>query len=184
MSSSRLGRYKGALVTIVVALVAFVAGVGIYPSVVHVQPSATTVFVQPTTSTEFVTPTTTVLLYSSATSQVTQAEWLPATNQVISWTDASNYVGQYVTVQGTIVYTYFSTYSDTTFLDFNYPYQGYFYAVIFSSDLGNFNFQPVSFYLNKEVRVTGTIQIYNGSPEIIVSSPSQIEVAYMGFSYP
>jgi DNA/RNA endonuclease YhcR with UshA esterase domain len=115
---------------------------------------------------------------------MTQGEWLPTTTQVISWTQASNYVGQYVTVQGTIVYTYFSTYSDTTFLDFNYPYQGYFYIVIFSSSLGNFNFQPVSFYLNKEVRVTGTIQLYNGSPEIIVSSPSQIEVAYMEFSYP
>ncbi len=88
-----------------------------------------------------------------------------------------------MTVDGTVVSTFVSS-KDNTFLDFNIPYQGYFYAVIFSNDLGNFNFSPASYYLNKEVRITGLVQIYNGSPEIIVNSPSQIEVAYMGFNYP
>lgn len=55
---------------------------------------------------------------------------------------------------------------------------------IFASDLSNFEFSPSSFYMNKEVRITGTIQLYNGAPEIVVHSPSQIEVGYMGFSYP
>jgi micrococcal nuclease len=70
------------------------------------------------------------------------------------------------------------------FLDFHDPYQGYFVAVIFSSDVKNFPFPADSFYRNKEVRITGTIQLYQGAPEIIVHSPSQIEVACMGFNYP
>jgi hypothetical protein len=99
---------------------------------------------------------------------------------MIQYTQAGSYVGQSKTVEGTIVYTYI--YGSNVFLDFHYPYQGYFYAYIPSTS--NFRFSPASFYLNKEVRVTGTIVLYNGTPEIIVYSPSQIEVAYMGFNYP
>jgi hypothetical protein len=99
---------------------------------------------------------------------------------VIQYTEAGSYVGQVKTVEGTIVYTDVS--GPNVFLDFHYPYQGYFYAYIPSAS--NFGFSPASFYLNKEVRVTGTIVLYNGTPEIIVYSPSQIEVAYMGFNYP
>jgi len=101
---------------------------------------------------------------------------------VIAWTAATNFIGQYVTVEGTIVYTHYaSSGGGTNFLDFHYPYDGYFYGVIFSSDSGNFKCSITQFYLNKEVHITGTIQLYRGSPEIIVHSPSQIEVAYMGF---
>jgi micrococcal nuclease len=99
---------------------------------------------------------------------------------VIQYTQAGNYVDQVKTVEGTIVYTYVS--GSNVFLDFHYPYQGYFYVYIPSTS--NFRFSPASFYLNKEVRVTGTIVLYKGTPEIIVNSPSQIEVAYVGFNYP
>jgi hypothetical protein len=99
---------------------------------------------------------------------------------VIQYTQAGSYVGQRKTVEGTIVYTY--VYGSNVFLDFHYPYQGYFYVYIPSAS--NFNFSPASFYLNKEVRVTGAIVLYEGTPEIIVNSPSQIEVAYTGFNYP
>ena len=101
---------------------------------------------------------------------------------MISYTQAGSYVNQLKTVEGTIVYTAVS--GGNVFLDFHYPYQGYFYVVIFSSSVGNFKFSPASFYMNKEVRVTGTIVLYKGTPEIIVNTPSQIEVAYMGFNYP
>jgi len=102
---------------------------------------------------------------------------------VVSYLQASNYAGQSKTVEGTVVRTYTSS-KGNVFLDFHDPYQGYFDAVIFSNDVANFHFNPASFYLNKEVRITGTIQMYQGAPEIIVHSPSQIEVAYMGFNYP
>ncbi|MGP8126793.1 MAG: hypothetical protein ACLP9D_03195 [Candidatus Bathyarchaeia archaeon] len=109
------------------------------------------------------------------------AKWLTPTAPVVSWTDASSYVGQTVAIEGTIVYTYYSSYSGTSFLDFHYPYQGYFYGVVFSSDAGNFKCSITDFYLNKDVRIIGPVQLYNGAPEIIVSSPSQVEVAYQGF---
>src|SRR5208337_4410520 len=109
------------------------------------------------------------------------AQWQTPTAPVVSWTNANNYVGQTVAVQGTIVYTYYSSYSSTSFLDFHNPYQGYFYGVVFSSDAGNFKCSITNFYLNQEVRITGMVQLYKGAPEIIVSSPSQIEVAYKGF---
>ena len=124
---------------------------------------------------------------STATSQIRtstsqRAKWITSNVNVISYSQAASYAGQSKTVEGTIVHTYVS--GGTVFLDFHYPFQGYFYAVIFSSSVGNFKFQPASFYLNKEVRITGLIQMYQGAPEIIVNTPSQIEVANMGFNYP
>jgi hypothetical protein len=117
----------------------------------------------------------------------------------VSWTAASNYVGETVAVEGVILYTY-SSYSGTTFLDFHtngntnrnqievgrtysfdFPYQGYFSGAVFSSDTGNFKCSISNFYLNKDVRITGMVQLYKGAPEIIISNPSQIEVAYQGF---
>ena len=108
------------------------------------------------------------------------SKWLTTTTPVVSWANALNYVGQNVVIEGTVVYT--KPYGSMAFLDFHYPYQGYFYIYIPSAS--NFPFSPTSFYLNREVRVTGTITLYKGAPEIIVNSPSQIEVAYMGFNHP
>jgi len=114
-------------------------------------------------------------------------KWLVCSDpNVISWQDTKNYEGETKTVEGTIVGTYRSS-SNAVYLHFHDPYQGYFYAVIFSSDLKNFPFKPEDFYRGKEIRVTGLIQFYQGSrdhPEITVKNPSQIEVANMGFNYP
>jgi DNA/RNA endonuclease YhcR with UshA esterase domain len=113
------------------------------------------------------------------------SEWVTPSAPVVSWTDAGNRVGQYVAVQGTIVRTFYYFpqyyYDGAYFLVLGTLYQGYFYGVILSSDSVNFKCSITQFYLNKDVRITGTIQLYNGAPEIIVSSPSQIEVAYMGY---
>jgi len=173
-----------AVAIILAIIVAFSAGVVTwsYINQMKVPVSVTTTVSVPlleTASTSVVTTTSTssIVLYSSTT----EVEWLPATTQVVSWDQASNYVGQYVAVEGTIVYTYYSSYSGTSFLDFHYPYQGYFAGVVFSSGAGNFKCSITDFYLNKDVRITGTIQLYNGQPQIIVNSPSQIEVAYQGF---
>jgi len=174
---------KIAAATILAMVVAFSAGIGVgfYIGQIRTSISVTTSASAPLvllTSAVTSTATTPLSFHSSATSA---PEWLPTTNQVVSWDQASNYVGQYVTVEGTIVYTYYSSYSGTYFLDFHNPYQGYFAAVIFSSGSGSFTCSITDFYLNKEVRITGTISLYQGQPQIIVSSPSQIEVAYMGF---
>jgi hypothetical protein len=114
------------------------------------------------------------------------SEWLTPSAPVVSWTDAINHVSQRVTVQGTIAETYYYFYryyfDGAYFLVFHYPNEGYFYGVILSSDSSNFKCSIAEFYLNKHVRITGTIQLYDGVPEITVAAPSQIEVAYQGFS--
>lgn len=175
------------VIAILIIVVAVAAGVAILP---YMAPEPAQPLQVGTTSsfgisvgrstTEFPPPTSQAAAVTTETVQ--SGKWLLASTKVILWSEASAYMNQYVTVEGTVVYTKNS--KGTIFLDFHFPYQGYFYAVIFSSSSQNFPFSPTDFYLNKEVRITGTIQPYNGSPEIIVSSPSQIEVAYMGFNYP
>lgn len=185
MRASDLLQRKVSVAAILIVIIAFSAGIAVWSYTTHLASQAYFTVTSSVVSSVSITVTST---YSPVTSSptfvsATSAEWLPTSNQVIQYTEASNYVGQSVTVEGIIVYTYSSD-TMTTFLDFHYPYQGYFYAVIFVGDLSNFRFQPSSFYLNKDVRVTGTIQLYKGTPELIVWSPSQIEVAYMGFNYP
>jgi micrococcal nuclease len=105
----------------------------------------------------------------------------PITDEgVISYLDAGKYIGQTKTVEGTIVKTFKYTKGKIIFLNFHDPYQGYFTAIIWSSDWDKFPFAPEVYYKGKEVRVTGEIIEYKGSPEIVVREPSQIEVAYGG----
>lgn len=183
---ARSQRAKPVVIAILVVVV-LAAGVAALPYLATnaAPPAQTATFsffqasVVPTTM-ELIPTTSQAAIVTTPTTQ--KVKWLPSTTKVISWTDASNYVDQYVTVEGTIVFTKYS--AGTTFLDFHMPYQSYFYAVIYSSASSSFHFSAVGFYLDKEVRITGNIQLYKGSPEIIVNSPSQIEVAYMGFNYP
>jgi len=149
---------------------------GVVPGTTHY-----VTFTSTSVQTAFVTSTVSVTPTSAVTQQ--GQKWLNPSQQVVPYLDAGKYVGQTKTVEGIIVATYRSS-SNTVFLNFHDPYKGYFTAVIFSSDLSKFTFKPEEFYKGKEVRVTGQIQLYQGAPEIIVRSPSQIEVAYMGFNYP
>ena len=94
-----------------------------------------------------------------------------------------------VTVEGFIVRTYYAQKSrgKPTFLDFHDPYEGYFKCVIWEEDkqsperirdnfIEAFPPDPGTYFLNKKVRVEGSIVIYHGDPEIILSDPSQIWV--------
>lgn len=49
-------------------------------------------------------------------------------------------------------------------------------VVIFGESRNNFSFKPEDFYPGKNICVTGTIQMYKGKPEIIVTSPKVIEI--------
>jgi DNA/RNA endonuclease YhcR with UshA esterase domain len=122
------------------------------------------------------TPTQTPKL--SPVSSQSKTKWKSSDEGVISYLDADNYIGQKKTVEGTIVKTFKYTKGKTIFLNFHDPYQGYFTAIIWSSDWGKFPFAPEEYYKGKEVRVTGEIIEYKGSPEIVVRDPSQIEVVY------
>ncbi len=136
------------------------------------------------TVTERITEEKSVIKETSTQVQETieESKWFSSDGEVISYMEADKYVGKTKTVEGTIVRTYKS--SSSIFLNFHDPYQGYFYVVIFKDDWGNFPFNPDDYYRGLEVRVTGQIKEYQGSPEIIVEYPSQIEVANKGFDYP
>ena len=97
-------------------------------------------------------------------------------NDVISYLDADDYIGQTKTVEGTIVNTFKYTKGNVIFLNFHDPYEGYFTAIIWSSDWSKFPVSPDIYYKYEKVRVTGEIIEYKGSSEIVVDDPSQIEI--------
>lgn len=94
--------------------------------------------------------------------------------KVISWQNAADYYGEYATVEGTIVATYNS--GKACFLNFHPNYKRYFTAVIFASAFSRFPANPENYYRGKKVHVSGYIKEYKGKPEIILNSPSQIEI--------
>ena len=98
-----------------------------------------------------------------------------------------NHPEEVVTVEGVIVRTYYATNSKgkPTFLDFHDPYEGYFQCVIWQEDkqtskpirdqfIEAFPPNPETYFLDKKVRVEGKIEIYKGTPEIVLDDPSQI----------
>lgn len=93
---------------------------------------------------------------------------------VISWKDAAEYYGQIKTVEGTVVLT--NNIGKACFLNFHPNWKVYFTAVIFASDFHKFPPNPEDYYLFKKVRVRGLIKEYKGKPEIILKSPTQIEI--------
>ena len=100
-----------------------------------------------------------------------------------------NETGRTVTVEGTVVRTFYAAESKgkPTFLDFHDPYQGWFMCLIWEEDresgelvrekfVATFPPNPESYFLDKRVRVRGRINIYQGTPEMVLTEPSQIWV--------
>jgi DNA/RNA endonuclease YhcR with UshA esterase domain len=98
----------------------------------------------------------------------------PAPEGVISWRDAERYAGQEVTVEGTIVHTYDS--GKVTFLNFDEDYRNTLTIVIFPSLYDQFPDKPAAYFKDKPVQVTGQVKMYEGSPEIVIEDPAQIQV--------
>lgn len=94
--------------------------------------------------------------------------------EVISWLNTADYYGKIKTVEGKVVVA--NNTGKVCFLNFNKDWKNYFTAVIFSSDFDKFPANPEEYYLNRKVRVTGLIKEFKGKPEIIVKSPSQIQI--------
>lgn len=98
----------------------------------------------------------------------------PAYSDTISPAQAVEYAGQEVVLEGVVSQVSVSG-KGTTFLNFGgvYPNE-VFYAVIFAnnSDL----FPGVENLEGRNVAVTGMIEIYKGKPEILLTSPDQLEL--------
>jgi hypothetical protein len=96
-------------------------------------------------------------------------------DDVIPVEDAAAFIGQKITVEGTVVRTYNS--GGAVFLNFSPDANGVFTAVIFPDDWPKFPAPPENLFYGKWVRIEGVVEEYQGTPEIIIKDPWQIEVA-------
>jgi hypothetical protein len=93
--------------------------------------------------------------------------------------EAAAHVGEKVTVCGAVAgAAHFDRLrGEPTFLNFDRPYPAQsFTVVIWGENNGKFERPPHQLFSGKEVCVTGTIETYNGKPQIEVRDPSQITV--------
>lgn len=97
----------------------------------------------------------------------------PAAVRTIPAAEAGNYVGQSVTVEGTV--SGVSRLGSVTFIDMGgcYPNSA-FAGVIFADDMAASG--DVSGLAGKTVDVTGVVKLYKGKPEIVIRSKDQIRV--------
>jgi hypothetical protein len=102
-----------------------------------------------------------------------------AAGKWIAAADAAQHVGEEAAVCGSVAGAKYAaqTRGRPTFLDFEKPYPGeVFRVVIWGSDRAKFKDPPERMYARKNVCVTGRIQLYRGSPEIIVHDPAQLSL--------
>jgi len=101
---------------------------------------------------------------------------LRAQNRIVPDSQAAQFVGQSVTVEGVVVQVSTSPRSNTTFLNFGARYPNHiFNAVIFRSAAAQFP-NPQQ-WEGKRVRVTGTVRLYQGKPEIVLETGVQLTTA-------
>jgi len=99
--------------------------------------------------------------------------------KAIPASDAVNYIGEIKTVYGEVVwakyYWWFRGQPTYMNLDESYPEQ-IFTVVIWGVDRQEFGMPPENRFKNKIICVTGLIEEESGIPQIVVSSPSQIQI--------
>ena len=106
----------------------------------------------------------------------------PATDsppRAITPENAGKYIGQTVTVCGTVASAKYSaqTKGQPTYLNLNRPYPNQIFSVlIWGRDRPKFAEPPEAFYQGANICVTGRITSFRGAPEIVVHAPSQIAV--------
>ena len=97
---------------------------------------------------------------------------------VISCHEAKDHVGERTAVYGTVVSTKYASESNgkPTFLDmcYAYPHPNRFTVVIWDDNRDKFPQPPEDYYNARTIYVSGLIILYDGVPQIEVTSPSQI----------
>ncbi|HSF80408.1 MAG TPA: hypothetical protein VLA49_04210 [Anaerolineales bacterium] len=98
----------------------------------------------------------------------------------LSWEQARDHAGEQATVCGPVVDGVYASESQgkPTFLNLGMPYPevGRFTVLIWGDDRASFPEPPEEWYFGKTICVSGEIEIYRGTAEIIVEQPGQIEV--------
>jgi micrococcal nuclease len=105
--------------------------------------------------------------------------------ETLTAAEARNHIGETATVCGKVVSANFAARSRglPTFLNLDQPYPHQIFTIlIWGRSRGDFG-NPEKTYSGKSVCVTGAILEYRGTPEMILSDPSQIS-AQSGFFWP
>lgn len=97
---------------------------------------------------------------------------------VISIDSVSAYIGKTVNVCDKVAGTFITTGDKpVTYLNLGADYpKTKLTIVIFQKDLQHFSFVPSDHYKNMNVCVSGEIGVYKERPQIVVMSPTQIEI--------
>ena len=93
---------------------------------------------------------------------------------VVEWQDARSVVGQMAYVCGKVIGV--PTVGKITFVNFDAQRPVRFSGVIFDDKLTNFPKPPAEMYNGKIVKISGTVSLFKDQPQIVVTSPAQIEV--------
>jgi hypothetical protein len=104
-----------------------------------------------------------------------------AAGDIVAAADAGQHVGTHATVEGDV--TTVAAEADSVVLGFAADGGG-FRAVLVRSLVSGLPPDPARVYANRRVRVTGLVQRFRGRPEMILESPSQIEVVDVGGAPP
>ena len=94
----------------------------------------------------------------------------------ISAYDAISYVGEIARVYGEVSEVWYSRESRQYYLYIGGPYPYNDFTVILDShDARRFSFDPVRFFTNRHISVTGLISTFDGKPEILVKKRKQVD---------
>jgi len=88
---------------------------------------------------------------------------------VISYQQAELFRGKRVIVEGRIKDT--AATDSVNYLNFSENYQHTLSLVIFNRNLNKFDYQPAEYLLDKKIKVLGVVELYQGSPQIIIDDP-------------
>lgn len=98
----------------------------------------------------------------------------PAVSGEVTPQEASQHIGEYATVVGTVAQVSRSR-GGTTFVNFGGRFPNHiFYAVIFKKYAGKF--PDIGRLAGREIAINGKIELYKGNPQIILFSTEQLEL--------
>lgn len=103
----------------------------------------------------------------------------PAQQRTLTATEAKNHVGETATVCGVVASARYAASSrgQPTFVNLDQPYPNQLFTlVIWGSARGAFPQAPEVAYRAKRICVTGLIDTYRGSPQIVAHGPDAIRV--------
>lgn len=97
--------------------------------------------------------------------------------QMVSAYDSYNYIGEVARIYGVVSEVWYSPENRSYYLYVGgpYPYQD-FTIVVEDRDARRFSRDPVRFFTNRQLTVTGLVSVFDGKPEMLIKRKSQIHL--------